>query len=85
MHGRSGAYGEGAGHMILYTSADGLTWDDGIYLRMKEHGTGAYSNSIVIGSRNPGGPQRLLIQASHAYRESRTNVLHWWIEESSHK
>lgn len=85
MHGRSGAYGEGAGNMILYTSEDGLTWDEGVYLRMKETGNGAYSNSIVVGSKKPGGPQRLLIQASHAYRESMTNVLHWWIEESPRK
>ena len=82
MHGRSGAYGEGAGHMILYTSTDGLTWDDGVYLRMKDHGNGAYSNSIVTGTLHPGGPQRLLIQASHAYKDAQTNVLHWWVEES---
>jgi len=82
MHGRSGAYGDGSGHMVLYTSEDGLTWDDGVYLRMKEHGNGAYSNSIVVGSKQPGGPQRLLVQSSHAYRNAMTNVLHWWIDES---
>jgi hypothetical protein len=82
MHGRSGAYGDDSGHMILYTSADGLTWDDGVYLRMKEHGNGAYSNSIVVGTKQPGGPQRLLIQASHAYKNAQTNVLHWWVEPS---
>ena len=36
LHGRSGAYGEGSGHMILYMSEDGVTWDDGVYLRMRE-------------------------------------------------
>jgi hypothetical protein len=82
MHGRSGAYGEDSGHMILYTSADGLTWDEGVYLRKREAGQGAYSNSIVVRSTIEGGAKRLLIQASHAYRESRTNVLHWWLEES---
>jgi hypothetical protein len=82
MHGRSGAYGEGAGHFILYTSANGLTWDDGVYLRMKDHGNGAYSNSIVTGALRAGGPQRLLIQASHAYKDAQTNVLHWWLDES---
>lgn len=80
LHGRSGAYGEGSGHMILYMSDDGITWDDGVYLRMREAGTGAYSNSIVVDSPEPGGKQRLLIQASHAYEDSRTNVLHWWLE-----
>ena len=49
MSGRSGHYGEKAekGHFLLYSSKDGLNWDDGTYLRMREAGTGAYSNSIV--------------------------------------
>jgi hypothetical protein len=80
MHGRSGAYGEGSGHMILYMSDDGVTWDNGVYLRMKQFGAGAYSNSIVVDSIEPGGKQRLLIQASHAYEDSKTNVLHWWLD-----
>ncbi|QDT91551.1 sialidase family protein [Gimesia algae] len=80
MHGRSGAYGEGSGHMILYTSSDGTKWDDGVYLRMHDTGTGAYSNSIIVGSKNDQTPNRLLIQASHAYKDSKTNVLHWWLD-----
>ena len=80
LHGRSGAYGEGSGHMILYMSEDGITWDDGVYLRLREAGAGAYSNSIVVDPTEPGGKQRLLIQASHAYEDSRTNVLHWWLD-----
>ncbi len=80
MHGRSGAYGEGKGHMVLYTSTDGVKWDDGIYLRMLEAGSGAYSNSIVVGSKNGRTRNRLLIQASHAYEGSKTNVLHWWLD-----
>jgi len=82
MHGRSGAYGEGSGHMILYASDDGVHWDDGRYLRMQDAGTGAYSNSIVVGSLNPDKPERLLIQASHAYEKSKTNILHWWIDRA---
>jgi hypothetical protein len=80
LHGRSGAYGEGSGHMILYRSEDGVTWDNGVYLRMREAGTGAYSNSIVVDSPDGSGRQRMLIQASHAYEDSKTNVLHWWLE-----
>jgi hypothetical protein len=82
MHGRSGHYGEKEekGHLVLYSSRDGLAWDDGIYLKMREAGTGAYSNSIVVGSLNPHKRKRLLIQASHAYEKSRTNVFDWWID-----
>ena len=80
MHGRSGAYGEGKGHMILYMSEDGMNWDDGVYLRMRDYGAGAYSNSIIVGSKNDKTKNRLLIQASHAYKDNLTNVLHWWMD-----
>ncbi len=77
LHGRSGSLGGEKGHMVLYSSRDGLTWDDGVYLRKREAGLGAYSNSVVVGSGNPNTPNRLLIQASHAYESNKTNVLHW--------
>ena len=80
MHGRSGSFGDEKGHMVLYSSQDGQNWDEGSYLRMREAGLGAYSNSTVIGSLSRDGPRRLLIQASHAYERNKTNVLHWWLE-----
>ncbi len=79
MHGRSGSLGEEKGHMVLYSSRDGLTWDEGVYLRKREAGLGAYSNSVVVSSKDPDAPKRLLIQASHAYELNKTNVLHWWL------
>ncbi|MFW5867502.1 MAG: sialidase family protein [Armatimonadota bacterium] len=81
LHGRSGSRGdeEIRGHFILYTSRDGVTWDAGQYLRMQEAGAGAYSNAIVVGKSDPETPNRLLIQASHAYEDSKTNILHWWL------
>ncbi|MCA9632353.1 MAG: exo-alpha-sialidase, partial [Myxococcales bacterium] len=44
MHGRSGSHGADAdkGHVILYRSPDGITWDEGTYLARREHGHGAY-------------------------------------------
>ena len=81
LHGRSGSKGEEAerGHFVLYTSRDGIHWDAGRYLRKREAGLGAYSNNLVVGSLESGEPERLLIQASHAYEAHRTNVLHWWL------
>ncbi len=79
MHGRSGSYGENAGNFVLYSSEDGVNWDEGVYLRMATQGAGAYSNNLHV--HLPGGRSRLLIQASHAYRENRTNILHWWLEK----
>ena len=82
MHGRSGHHGEktGKGHFVLYSSRDGLKWDGGVIMKMREAGTGAYSNSLVVGSRNAHKRNRLLIQASHAYEKSKTNVFHWWLD-----
>ena len=77
LHGRSGSYGYASGHFVCYTSPDGLEWDAGTYLRMQEAGSGAYSNNLVVGS---GTDARLLIQASHAYEGSRTNIVHWWLD-----
>jgi len=77
MHGRSGHVGKDAGdlgHLVLYASTDGLHWDEGRYLRKKTAGSAAYSNNLPVDGK------RLLIQASHAYEYSKTNVLHWWLD-----
>lgn len=80
MHGRSGSRGEEGirGHLVLYTSADGIRWDRGRYLQRRTAGAGAYSNNLLVHGPD-GRPERLLIQASHAYAESRTNIHHWWL------
>ncbi len=79
LHGRSGSYGYASGNFVLYTSEDGLNWDDGTYLRMQEAGAGAYSESLVVGKLDQQSEPRVLIQASHAYEGSKTNVQHWWL------
>lgn len=80
--GRSGSYTPGSmnGNFILYCSDDGIHWDEGRYLRLRNAGIGAYSNTIVVGALDPAVPDRLLIQTSHAYYLSQTNILHWWID-----
>ena len=79
LHGRSGNEGEGRNHFVLYTSPDGVNWDAGRYLRMGEAGAGAYSNNLIVRDPHTGETEGLLIQASHAYEEYMTNVLHWWL------
>lgn len=80
LHGRSGIKGEGRGHLVLYTSSDGIRWDAGRYLKMRQAGLGAYSNNLLVGGPGPGAPKQLLIQASHAYERSKTNIYHWWLK-----
>ena len=81
MHGRSGSKGEDAirGHFVLYTSHDGIHWDEGQYLQMRIAGAGAYSNNLLVHDPDEQMPERLLIQASHAYEKNKTNICHWWL------
>lgn len=82
LHGRSGSKGEEGikGHFVLYNSPDGVHWDEGRYMKMREAGVGAYSNNLRVHDPQTGRVERLLIQASHAYFESNVNVYHWWLE-----
>lgn len=79
LHGRSGNQGDRWGHLVLYTSRDGIEWDTGRYLKMRKAGWGAYSNNLLVSGPSPDAPKRLLIQASHAYELSKTNIYHWWL------
>jgi len=80
MHGRSGEVtdDEMKGHFVIYTSDDAIHWDEGRYLQMRIAGCGAYSNNLVVHDPD-GGPERLLIQASHVYKNHMTNIYHWWL------
>jgi len=80
LHGRSGEKGNDAmkGHFVLYTSTDAIHWDEGRYLQKQTAGLGAYSNNLIIHDPD-GGPDRLLIQASHAYSRDLTNIYHWYL------
>lgn len=80
MHGRSGSMGSVPGHFILYSSTDGVNWDDGQFLRMRSAGFGAYSNNLLV--HMPDGRERLMIQTSHAYFENNTNTIMFWIEDA---
>ncbi|MDF2809765.1 MAG: repeat-like domain [Microvirga sp.] len=82
LHGRSGSYGpvERKGNFVIYYSPNGIDWDEGTYLVMREHGQGAYSNSIVVRPLDPNGRERLYIHASHAYAADSTNIVSWWVD-----
>ena len=81
VHGRSGTWGqvEKTGHFVVYTSDDGINWDEGQYMHMRVAKAGAYSNNLVV--HMPDGSERLMIQVSKAYEEYKTNVLMYFIEK----
>ena len=79
LHGRSGLMSFDIPiAFVLYTSKDGINWDEGEYL-CKKTGNGAYySNSIVFDKED--GSQRILIQASIPWGGPwQVNVNHWWL------
>ncbi len=83
MHGRSGNNTtELPFNFVLYTSKDGLNWDEGEYVRVTPpEGWGSmayYSNNCVTGRF--GGKKRILIQVSDPYFEGCVDVKHWWID-----
>jgi hypothetical protein len=73
LHGRA-ADGRG---FVLYTSPDGLEWDEGHILEPDKERC-YYSNNLVL--PDPHGKSRLLVQYSDAYRGACVNVMHMWIE-----
>ena len=77
MHGRGGD-GNLYGSLILYSSYDGVNWDDGRLLRRVSAGCGAYSNNLVL--HLPDGRERLMIQSSHAYEANKTNIIMFFVD-----
>ena len=73
LHGRSGQLGP-CYALVLYTSDDGIHWDEGTYLRMPVGGGFGYacfySNNVVLDDH------RVLIQFSDAYAGARVNIRH---------
>lgn len=87
MQGRTGNYDVGNtttceenGHFVLYSSKDCITWDDGCVLQMRGTGAGAYSENLTV--HHPDGHLRVIVQASHAYRQHRTNVHMWYLDKN---
>lgn len=82
LHGRSGSYGSDPGNFVLYTSTDGIHWDDGVILHRAITGSDAYSGNAVIRSSDPQGFPKLLIQSSIGYdpETAQVNERQWWIE-----
>ncbi len=89
LHGRSGCETrELPINFVLYTSEDGICWDEGVYLCNGLPRAGAfYSNNIVLDEAD--GRQRVLIQSSVPWHnwlgesgegDGRVNIAHWMLE-----
>lgn len=84
LHGRAGENEAGTGAFVIYTSKNGIDWDDGKIL-VEGRPASFYSNNLVI--RFPDGRDRMLVQYSENYNDpelgvwsGQVNVMHMWIE-----
>ena len=75
LHGREAG---GINRFVLYTSADGILWDEGHRIVDMHPAVSFYSNNVIV---NKNGRDRLLVQFSQTFTEShRVNIHHMWIE-----
>lgn len=80
LHGRSGCVDTSLPmNFVLYTSLDGINWDEGRYIYIDENGqTAYYSNNLLL--RLPSGKERVLIQSSIPYSKGGTNIAQFYID-----
>ncbi len=63
---------------VLYTSEDGIVWDEGHRITDYYPCCSFYSNNVIV---NKNGKNMLLVQYSQTYKESScVNIYHMWIE-----
>jgi len=75
LHGRSGCVDRSLPmDFVLYTSEDGIHWDEGRIICAVSGMTAYYSNNLVLDT--PEG-QQVLIQSSIPYDKGRVNIAHW--------
>lgn len=78
LHGRAGCESDELPfYFVLYTSKDGICWDEGVYLCDVPGQCAYYSNNLVMTQKD--GSQRVLIQASVSYDGGKVNVAHWFL------
>ena len=84
LHGRAGENRPNNDKFVLYTSADGIHWNEGTFL---SYGRTAcfYSNNLVV--RGADGIDRMLMQYSENYNDpnpdvwtGQVNTMHLWVE-----
>lgn len=74
LHGRS----EGSSNFVMYHSADGIHWSDGMLVDDAGKQGCFYSNNMVV--KGADGKNRLLVQYSDSYAGAATNITHAWVE-----
>ena len=71
LHGRAGESEAGTGAFVIYTSADGICWDDGCVL-VEGRPACFYSENLTV--TLPNGKERMLVKYSENYRDPTPGV-----------
>ena len=66
LHGRAGESEAGTGAFVIYTSADGILWDEGKVL-VEGRPACFYSENLTL--TLPSGKERMLVKYSENYRD----------------
>ncbi len=75
LHGRESC---NTNAFVLYTSEDGIIWDEGHRIVNYQPACSFYSNNVII---NKNAKNKLMVQYSQTFTESnRVNIYHMWIE-----
>ncbi len=67
LHGRAGESEGGKGSFVIYTSKDGINWDDGVVMAKDLRPACFYSSNLTV--KLPNGKSRMLIKYSENYHK----------------
>lgn len=80
LHGRAGHSGKGAHRFVLYQSADGEHWDDGLIISSRAKGPDGYSHNCIINRFDNESPNELMVEYSILYADRNTNEYVFFIK-----
>ena len=79
LHTRGGQKPELPSDFVIYTSKDGINWDEGVYITNAPSPKAYYSTTLVLDQED--GSQRVLIQSSVPYDNwARVNIALWILD-----
>ncbi|HOZ45650.1 MAG TPA: sialidase family protein [Candidatus Hydrogenedentes bacterium] len=85
LHGRSGHSGDGAHRFVLYTSADGENWGEGIVVSSDERSPDGYSHNCVIREGDGAASVELMVLYSIIYEGRDTNEYVFFIRPTGNE
>lgn len=67
LHGRAGGFERGSGSWVIYTSANGIDWDEGTVFAKDLRPACFYSENLTV--KLPSGKEKMIVKYSENYHE----------------